>query len=118
MKKKIISLCLLGLATFGGINVFAASSVSTNCSLKGWYTSGSQYHAEATTKAPSNGLKKISVYLSSDNGHTSSNYQNNPNSGNTTFTQLNKSGASRLFSDHIWNSTNSNEEITKSIYLD
>ncbi len=25
MKKKIISLCLLGLATFGGINVFAAS---------------------------------------------------------------------------------------------
>lgn len=55
MKKKIISLCLLGLATFSGINVFAASSVSTNCSLKGWYTSGSQYYAEATTKAPSNG---------------------------------------------------------------
>lgn len=62
MKKKIISLCLLGLATFGGINVFAASSVSTNCSLKDWYTSGSQYHAEATTKAPSNGLKK-SLYI-------------------------------------------------------
>lgn len=117
MKKKILSLCLVALSVMG-INAFAASSVSSYCSLKGSYTSGSNFYAESTTTAPSQGLRKISTNISSNAGHFKSNYISNPYSGNTVFISLNGSGASRIYSDHIWNYSQENEETSKSLYLD
>jgi hypothetical protein len=117
LKKKIISLSLVVLSLIG-VNVFAAESVSTNCSLKGWYTQGSDFYAEASTTAPSLGLNKIAVSVYSDG--TGNNYRTiyKPGSRVTVTTSCTGSNAIRIFSDHIWSYPSGNEEITKSLYLD
>lgn len=116
-KKKIISLSLVGLSIMGG-NAFAASSVSNYCSLKGYYTDGSNFYAQSTTTSPSQGLKKILTNVSSNAGHYKEKVSYNPYSGNTVSVSLTGSNASRIYSDHIWTYPTESEEISKSLYLD
>lgn len=116
MKKKILSFCLIGI-TLMGTKTFAASSVSKNCSLTGYYTSGTNYTATGTSTSPSSGLSKIAVYLSTNNGNIGQSIRNQPFVGSKATKTITGTGATYVYSDHIWNYTDSNEEITKSIYL-
>lgn len=114
--KKIMSICLIGSVVLGGSSIFAGAKAK-NATLTGSYTTGSNFKAQASTIAPSTGLRKISVGISSNKGHNDFQSKANLGKGTGIYANLTGSGATYIYSDHIWSYTNENEEMSQKITL-